>query len=106
MLEWSEDDKAKLDVHIHDSGAMADETFGGCQKIVETDAKTNLLYDLPMALKIRRLSITNVLTVADLICIFLIDIVNNGLMTLLAKVCRVDLNQIGDLRLEKVRIHR
>jgi len=46
MAERTEDDQSELDIYIHEAGAMADETFGSGEEVIETYAEANFLDDL------------------------------------------------------------
>jgi len=77
VLERSEDYEAELNVDVDKPIAVTDQTFRGIKKIIEADAKTNLL--------------------DDFVCVFGIDIVFNSLSCIFAKVFWGNLDEVRDL---------
>jgi hypothetical protein len=45
-FERAENNQTEFHIHIHQTSAMANETVGGFEQVIEANAKTNLLDDL------------------------------------------------------------
>lgn len=81
-FEGPEDDDAEFDVHIDDAGAVADETLGGGEDVVQADAEADFL--------------------DDLVGIFGVDVIGQRVDARLLEVFWGDLDQVGDCGLARV----
>lgn len=96
VLEGAEYDEAELDVDVYEAGAVADETFGGGEQVIQADAQADFLNHLGRELEHLNEAASKC---RHLVCIFYVDVILDRLLTGLLEIFWCDLNQIGDLRL-------
>ena len=81
-FEWSEDNEPEVDVDVDNARAVANQSFGSCENVVQANAESDFVNHFVRVLGI--------------------DVVFDCLRAALFKVLRVDLNQIRNFDLNVI----